>query len=213
MRRAIASAVMAAVLAAGCGGSSHKSATTTHAASTPTTTASGPATTSSAPEPAITRHLPTASEIPPGFSPSGPPSVSTTIQQLLTFDETPPSQMAPETAIYKRLGFVAAASQGLNGAGGGGVANVEQFRSPAGARGELANSLATFDGGPGSRVNFSVPGVPHSGGWAGEGSDSGINVAFAAGDYYYLVGEEANAPANRAGVIAAAQKLYHRVNG
>lgn len=40
-----------------------------------------------------------------------------------------------------------------------------------------------------------------------------MNVAFTDGDYFYLVGEEANAPADRAAVIAAAQKLYHRVNG
>jgi hypothetical protein len=194
------------VMLAACGGSGHTTSTPSHAATTARTT-------SSAPPPAIARRLLDASEIPAGFSPAGQPSVSTTIQQLLAQYETPSPQVASETARYKRLGFVAAASQQLNGAGGGGVSVVEQFSSPAGARSELANSLATFDGGPGSRVNFAVPGVPHSGGWAGEGSDSGINVAFVAGDYYYLVGEEANAAANRAGVIAAAQKLYHRVNG
>lgn len=197
----------AAVLAvAGCGGSSHKSTTTTHTVTTP-------ATTSSSAEPAITRRLLTASEMPNGFAASGPPEVATSIHQLLTQDETPSTQMTSETARYKRLGFVTAASQQLNGPGGGGVANVEQFRSPAGARSELANGVATFDGGPSGRVNFSVPGVPHSAGWAGPGSGQGINVAWAAGDYYYLVGEQANAAANRAGVIAAAHKLYHRLNG
>jgi hypothetical protein len=139
--------------------------------------------------------------------------VASSIKQLLIQDETPSPQVASETARYKKLGFVTSASQQLNGAGGGGVVNVEQFRSPAGARSEGANALATFDGGPGSRVNFSVPGVPHSGGWAGNGAGAGLNVVFAAGDYYYLIGEQANGSANRAGVIASAQKLYHRVRG
>ncbi|MBV8429589.1 MAG: hypothetical protein JO244_00375 [Solirubrobacterales bacterium] len=153
------------------------------------------------------------SEIPTGFTPVGQPSVSPGIQRFLTSVQTPSDQMATETARYKRLGFVTAASQQLNGAGGGGVSLVEQFSSPAGARAELAHDLATFDGGPAGRVNFSLPGVPHSGGFGGQGADQGVNVAFAAGDYYYLVGEQANTAANRAGVIAAAQKLYHRVHG
>lgn len=202
-----------ALVLAGCGSSGHTSSTAKPAPATTTSTASTAPTTSSQAEPAITRRLLTASEFPPGFSGAGPPTVASSIQQLLTQDETPQPQMASETARYKRLGFVTSASQQLNGAGGGGVVNVEQFRSPAGARSEVANSLAMFDGGPANRMNFSVPGVPHSGGWAGNGSDAGINVVFAAGDYYYLIGEQANGPANRAGVIAAAQKLYYRVRG
>ena len=55
--------------------------------------------------------------------------------------------------------------------------------------------------------------IPHSAGFGGAGSNSGVNVAFAKGDYYYLVGEQPSAPANRAAVIASAQKLYQRVPG
>ncbi len=200
----------AAVLLAACGGSG-KTASTTHSVAT-----SAPATSptpSSAPQAAITRRLLRGSEIPSGFSPAGPASVTPTIQEFVASIQTPSAQVASVTARYKRLGFVTAASQQLNGPGGGGVSLVEQFRSPAAARSELANDLATFDGGPAGRVDFRLPGVPNSGGFGGQGAGGGVNVAWATGDYYYLVGEQANAASNRAGVIAAAQKLYHRLNG
>jgi hypothetical protein len=199
-----------ALMLAGCGGSSHKAATTSSVATSAPTTSP---TTSSAPQAAITRRLLRGSEIPRGFSPAGPPSVTPTIQEFVASIETPSPQVASVTARYKRLGFVTAASQQLNGPDGGGVSLVEQFRSPAAARSELANDLATFDGGPAGRINFRLPGVPNSGGFGGQGTGGGVNVAWAAGDYYYLIGEQANAASNRAEVIAAAQKLYHRING
>jgi hypothetical protein len=62
-------------------------------------------------------------------------------------------------------------------------------------------------------VNFSLPGVPVSGGWAGEGPGNGVNIVFAVGDYYYLVGEQANGAANRAGLIQTAERPYRRVRG
>jgi hypothetical protein len=209
-RRGLVLVVPAMFLIAACGGSSHKT-TTTH--SVATSAPATPTTPSSASQAAITRRLLRGSEIPSGFSPAGPPSVTPTIQEFVASIQTPSPQVASVTARYKRLGFVTAASQQLNGPGGGGVSLVEQFHSAAAARSELANDLATFDGGPAGRVNFRLPGVPNSGGFGGQGSGGGVNVAWAAGDYYYLIGEQANAPSNRAGVIAAAQKLYHRLNG
>lgn len=194
-----------AVLLAGCGGSGHKPAATTSSGVTTT-----PAT-SSAPEPPITHRLLTRSEMPPGFAAQGQPSVSLTIAQWVQQVGSPSNSPQSETARLKRIGFVAAASLNLNSSQGAGISLVERFRSPAGPRSELANTLATVNGGPAGQVRFSVPGIPKSAGFGAAGSNSGVNVAFADGDYYYVVGEQPNAPANRAGVIASAQKLYHRV--
>jgi hypothetical protein len=149
--------------------------------------------------------------MPAGFTAQGDPSVSPTIAQFLQQIQTSPDQLRSETARLKRIGFVTAASQNLNSAQGPGVSVVEQFRSPVGARSELAHNLATFTAGAG-QVKFSVPGIPHSAGFGGSGANNGVNVAFADGDYYYLVGEEPSSRANRAAVIASAQKLYHRVH-
>lgn len=89
---------------------------------------------------------------------------------------------------------------------------VEEFRSPHGARSELANNLATFTAGSG-QLKFSVPWIAHTGGFGGSGSGGGVNVVFADGDYYYLVGEQPNGRANPAAVIKSAQELQHRVHG
>ena len=151
--------------------------------------------------------------MPPGFSAQGRPTVYSTIVTWAQGTDTPSYQLKSETARLKRLGFVAAATLDLNSSQGDGISLVEQFRSPAGPRSELANTLATVNGGPAGQVRFAAPGIPHSAGFGAPGSNNGVNVAFADGDYYYLVGEQPNARANRAGVIASAQKLYHRVRG
>jgi hypothetical protein len=153
--------------------------------------------------------------MPARFSAAGKPTVATGIQQWVSgFQQLPPGEtLSSETARLKRIGFVAAATLNLNGAGGGGVSLVEQFRSAVGPRSELAGAVASDNGGSGV-VTFHVPGIPHVVGFGGVGADQGVNVAFADGNYYYyLVGEQASTPANRAAVIASAQKLYHRVNG
>jgi hypothetical protein len=149
--------------------------------------------------------------MPTGFTAQGDPSVSLNVAVFLQQVQTPPDQIASETARLERIGFVTAASQNLNSAQGAGISLVEQFRAPAGARSEFVHSVATFTAGPG-RMKFPVPGIPGAAGFGGSGPGQGVNVAFADGDYYYLVGEEPNARANRAAVIASAQKLYHRVH-
>ena len=196
-----------AVLFAGCGGSSHKTAATTSSAVT-TAAASSPA-----PNPAITHRLLTSSEMPPGFSAQGQPNVFSTIAQWVQQVGSSSNSPQRETARLERIGFVAAASVNLSSSQGYGISLVEQFRSPVGPHAELANTLATVNGGPTGQVRFSVRTIPNSAGFGSPGSNHGVNVAFADGDYYYVVGEQPNAPANRAGVIASAQKLYDRVRG
>ncbi len=151
--------------------------------------------------------------MPPGFSAQGRPTVYSTIATWVQGTQTPSYQLQSETARLKRLGFVAAATLNLGSSQGDGLSMVEQFRSPAGPRSELANTLATVNGGPSGQVRFPAPRIPHSAGFGAPGSNNGVNVAFANGDYFYVVGEQPNARANRAGVIASAQELYRRVHG
>ena len=210
-RRTIIGGLLSVAALGGCGGSTHSASTTNSVATT------APAS-SSAPHPAIAHRLLTTSEMPTGVSAAGNPTVATSIQQWLSGEQLAPGQtMSSETARLKRIGFLAAARLNLNSAAGAGISIVEQLRSSAGARAELANTLSMFkasnNGGVGV-VTFRVAGIPGAIGFGGPKTQpgSGVNVAFTDGDYFYLVGEEANAPANRAAVIAAAQKLYHRVN-
>lgn len=196
------------LLLTACGGSSHKTIAAPKTSSVVTT---APAS-SSAAKPAITQRLLTSSEMPTGFTAQGEPTVSPNVAAFLQQVQTSPDQLKSETARLKRIGFVTAASQNLNSAQGAGIAVVEQYRSPSGARSELAHNIATFAAGPG-QLRFAVPGIPHAAGFGGTDPNGGVNVAFSDGDYYYLVGEQPNARANRDAVIASAQKLYHRVHG
>jgi hypothetical protein len=102
--------------------------------------------------------------------------------------------------------------------GTSGLSMVEQFRSQAGARAELAEVVKQFKTSippPARATPFPVPGIPSARGLAATG-DTGANVAFTKGSYYYLVGAAGPPPGaqsapTRATVIAAAQHLYHRV--
>lgn len=125
------------------------------------------------------------------------------------------AQRAAASARLRRLGFVAGVREDLGGPHGlAGLSTVEQFRSSAGARGELA-SVARGLVGPGV-ARFSVPGVPGATGFAASGS--AFNTAFADGSYCYLIGAQAfraRTPGGptRAALILASQRLYRRVHG
>ena len=90
---------------------------------------------------------------------------------------------------------------------------VEQFKTPGGARSELADQLKLFETTTPGYQPFPVPGIPGAHGYAASGP--GLNVAFASGDYYYLVGEFAPAvsTSSEATIIAAAKRLYRGVHG
>jgi hypothetical protein len=91
------------------------------------------------------------------------------------------------------------------------VSIVEQFKTPTGARSELANVVKGFKAGEGGPTTFPVPAIPDAVGLAATGAE---NVAFSSGDYY-LVG--ALVPAvntrSKAAIIAAAKHLYGREHG
>ena len=83
----------------------------------------------------------------------------------------------------------------------------------AGAHGEVANTLRRFKATTASSYKaFPVTGIPGAVGWGQSGQQGGVNVAFASGDYFYLVGPQLPAAArSEAKVIAAAKRLYGRV--
>ena len=89
----------------------------------------------------------------------------------------------------------------------------KQFKTPGGARSELANELKVLKATVPGYEPFAVPGIPGAFGYAAEGP--GLNVAFASGHYYYLVGEFVSAvsASSEATITAAAKRLYRGVHG
>ena len=203
-----------ALMAGGCGGSS-SSSTRSHAQASTRRSA----TVESAP-PALAGvrgRVLTAGEM-PGYSPQGQRLLGIDAQSWTIVDLTPPAQRATEGAFLTRIGFVAAVRENLVAAAGqeSGLSTVERFRSAAGARTELANVVKQFLASPPGAKTFAVPGIPRGRGFGRSGAGmAGVNVAFVSGRYCYLVG--AGGPTGvpgaptRAVVIAAAQRLYHRV--
>jgi hypothetical protein len=205
LERVLLVGALASLALAGCGGSSHKPSTgaTSAAASTGSPAASA----------GIATHLLTSNEL-HGFA-TAKPSVDNTISGWLGGRQTPSEQVASETKRLARLGFVAGASEDLTGHpnGGQGVSIAEQFKTAAGARSELANTLKVFKAQAGGPQQFAVAGIPGALGLASTKS-GGVNVAFASGDYYYLVGaflSVANA-SSEATMTAAAKHLYRRTH-
>jgi hypothetical protein len=204
LKRALLVGVAAPLVLASCGGSSDKASTAATSANAADTSTSS-----------IASHVLTRHEIPPGFTPNRP-SVGNTVKGYLAATETPPDQVASETKRLIRLGFVAGAHEDLPGSGGNdGVSIAEQFKTPAGARGEVANAIRLFKATTASSYKaFPVTGIPGAVGLGQTGQQGGVNVAFASGDYFYLVGAQLPAAASsEAKVIAAAKHLYGRVHG
>lgn len=200
--------VVASLMLAGCGGSSHK--TSTAATSAPATTASTTTIASTSASGIASRVL-TDNEL-PGFTGSQP-SVDYTVSAWLAYTQTPSVLVASETKRLTRLGFVAGATENLTGPSGrSGLSLVEQFKTAGGARSELANKLKVFKTTAPGYEPFPVAGIPAFG-YAAQGP--GLNVAFASGDYYYLVGEFVSAvsASSEATITAAAKRLYRGVHG
>jgi hypothetical protein len=196
--------VAAAVLLAACGGS--------HTAATSSST-SAPASTApvASPPPAgIRGRLLTDNEL-PSFRSAGV-TVATSLQRWLAAGQPPPAQAAAEKAMLGSNGFREGAREDLANGGTAGLSIVEQFRSPEAARAALAYYVAlSKTGASGTFQAFSVHGIPGAEG-LGDSNNSGVNIAFTDGPYYYLVGQMGGGPATIAGLNAAVLHLYHRVH-
>jgi len=133
------------------------------------------------------------------------------------------AQRAAEVARLRREGFKGLVQQFYaHGATQEGVSWVMQLGSAAAARAELAVSFdkyRTQDIAMGARFTpYAVAGIPGARGYGLRGGgQAGENVFFTDGPFLYLVGvgwptAGAHQP-TRAGLIAAATRLYRRVHG
>jgi len=135
-----------------------------------------------------------------------------------------PVQASAQLARLRREGFKELLSEylGLGQSLRAGVSWVMQLGSPAAARAELAAGFlgfkAQYAAGGGSFSAYSVGAIPGARGFRVSGNGQvGENIYFADGPFLYLVGEgwstAVKKPPTRAGLIAAATKLYERVRG
>lgn len=214
-----AAAAVAALLLGGCGGSS-PTATSRSAATSTTMSAGGVAPPPGAP-PAlrgVVGRVLRPGEL-QGFSPEGRRVLGINAPSWVAEVGVPASEGAKEVARLQRLGFVAAVSEKLAPVNGGpaeALSIVEQFSSSNAARSELANQVMR-SAAQGAKP-FTVSGITGAQGFGGaHGRITGVNVAFATGPYYYLVGAGwptgSPSPPTRAEVVAAAEHLYRRLYG
>jgi hypothetical protein len=206
--------VISAAAVAGCGSSSHasSSASSSHAAPP-----SGP--------PASRTGLEAKVLMPGelhGFN-VAEPTTATNPQAWAAVDQFPAGQRSATVGRLRRLGFTGAAREDLtwaapNAAGSttppaAGLSVVEQFRTPAAARGELTAELPTL--GPGSAIK--VRGVPGARGYSSTGGGQDFaDVLFASGPDLYLVGAEWQTSLKRKmslqELVAAVQHEYQRTH-
>jgi hypothetical protein len=113
-----------------------------------------------------------------------------------------------ETARLRSLGFTAGYDEQLHGrypVAASAVSVVERYRTAAGARGELAYRYRQLQLQPGAKVTtFSVPGIPGAHGVRVDSRGNvDMNIVFASGSYFYVVG--AGFPAGAHGAPGQAQ--------
>lgn len=199
----------AALLLAACGGNGSRASTTRTGSTSSTAAAVGTAVGR------IRDRVLKSNEL-AGLT-SGGVAVSATPQQWLSTPlQQPEAQAAAEKAMLTREGFHAGATENFTTADTSGISVVDEFRSVTAARDALAFYVSRLKA-PGSTagtyVPFRVPGTPGAMSFSLGGVSGGINVAFAQGDYYYLVGTGGGGPPAIAELNAAARRLYHQVRG
>ncbi|MGZ6693435.1 MAG: hypothetical protein ACXVHQ_39325 [Solirubrobacteraceae bacterium] len=130
----------------------------------------------------------------------------------------PASQAPADVRRLRRAGFVAAINEHLRSTvtpvDRDAISTVFQFRRVDSARAEVTHALA---GGGAQRTAFAVPGIPGARGLAlSRGYGRGLNIAFANGRFFYLVGcafdARSKRPPTRSQLTSAAQLLYRRVH-
>jgi hypothetical protein len=151
-----------------------------------------------------------------GMNPNAPVHVVVGASAWVTSGGFAPLPGKAEIARLRKLGFVAGVNENLITAGNQnryGLSAVQQFSSAKSATAELV-FVATSE----PRTSFPVHGIPGARGFESiSNQNNGRNVAFADGDYYYIVGAgwgggSSNAVL-RSTLAAAAVVLYHRVHG
>jgi hypothetical protein len=152
-----------------------------------------------------------------GFAPQGRRTLGMNAPMWVEEEHLASTEGARETARLQKLGFVTGVRERLVPASGPAeaISIVVLFHSAQAARSNLAAEvrMGTAHG----ASAFAVPGIPGARGFGGStGGTTGYNVAFAVGNYYYLVGAGyptgTAQPPSREQLITAAQRLYARVH-
>jgi hypothetical protein len=138
---------------------------------------------------------------------------ATTVEQSLS--------PARETARLRALGYVGGLAEQLHGrypVMAEGISVVEQYRSPAGARAELAYQYARLKHSANSKFATFPVAIPGGHGVSVTSAGTvGLNVMFAAGPYYYVVGtgapSDSRSTPSQAQLVAAAQVLDLTISG
>ncbi|MGZ6693619.1 MAG: hypothetical protein ACXVHQ_40290 [Solirubrobacteraceae bacterium] len=130
----------------------------------------------------------------------------------------PASQATADVRRLRRAGFVAAITEHLRSTvtpvDRDAISTVVQFRRVDSARAEVTHALA----GEGAHLTaFAAPAIPGAKGLArSRGYGRSLDIAFANGRFFYLVGcafdARSKRPPTRSQLIAAAQLLYRRVH-
>jgi len=202
MVKAVSMFAVALVVVA-CGGSSTKSTVG------PTSTRSSTAAPASPAPSTIRQRLLAKNEL-PGFSSAGI-TVYASPSSWLSADQLPPAHIAAEKTMLRKNGFRGGAREDLTDGGAGGVSIVEEFKSPQAARTALGFYTVLIKTGPSSTFKgFPVHGIPGAVG-LGDTHDTGVNIAFSEGPYYYLVGQVGGGAQTIAALNTAALHLYQRV--
>jgi hypothetical protein len=201
----------ALMLLAGCG-SSGKSATThsTVTSAPPTSPASA-----AAPRTGLATRVLTNDEL-PGFTASQAPTVEHDPRRYLVGGNDTGAQLTADLARLKQLGFKAAVSENLSAPGQDGLSVVEQLGSARAARSEVTSGVRGAKGLGGTFGTFPVSGIPGAIGYSlSSAQGDGINITWAVGPYYYLVGETLSSlqKSSENTLNIAALHLYRRTRG
>jgi hypothetical protein len=201
----------AMMLLAGCGGSGKSATTHSTVTSAPPTTAASAA----APRTGLATRVLTNDEL-PGFTASEAPTVEHDPRLYLVGSNDTGAQLTADLARLKQLGFKAAVSENLSAPGQDGLAVVEQLGSARAARAEVAGDIREVKGLGGTFGTFPVRGIPGAIGYSlSSPQGAGINITWAVGPYYYLVGETLSSlqKASENTLSVAALHLYRRTHG
>lgn len=155
----------------------------------------------------------------PGFDRRRPPMIIPSSSGWAAVEQ--PGSIQREAARLRALGFERAIDEQLHArfpVRARAVSIAEQYRSPAGARAQLAHQYGQLEHTHGVKVSAFLVGIPGAYGVRlGGGGIVALDVLFSAGPYYYVVAAEY--PSNaRNGVtatriVAAARTLYLAITG
>lgn len=155
----------------------------------------------------------------PGFVRPRPPMISSSSSAWATIERS--TYPRREAARLRALGFVDAIDEQLHArfpVSAAAISVAEQYRSPLGARAELAHQYGQLKHSRGMTVSTFTVGIPDAYGVRVVGGGmSALNVLFSAGPYYYLVAADYPSSAHYATtarrLLAATRTLYLAITG